>query len=167
MPAIQNNAPEIALTRFARQAMATSFEFVLPWEKLNPDRIATAGFDLIEELEAQLTVFRTTSEVSRLNRIGAQAPVPVEQGLFELLQLAQRINRDTDGAFDITSGPLIKVWGFFKRQGRIPDEGELAEARTFVGLDHLTLDAERLTVRFARNGMEINLGSIGKGYALD
>src|SRR5207247_7457 len=74
---------------------------------------------------------------------------------------------DTGGAFDITAGPLIKAWGFFRRQGRCPDDRELAQAKALVGMKHVALHPEKGTVRYRQRGVEINLGSIGKGYALD
>ncbi|HEX4589504.1 MAG TPA: FAD:protein FMN transferase [Gemmataceae bacterium] len=159
--------PEIALLRFARTAMATVFEVLLPWGTPDAEGAAASAFDRIDGLEAQLTVYRDTSEVSRLNRLAAQAPVPVERGLFDLLMLAGRITAETGGAFDITAGPLIRAWGFFNRQGRVPDDAERAAAMETVGMKHVGLDARRRSVRFDRPGVEINLGSIGKGYSLD
>jgi thiamine biosynthesis lipoprotein len=158
---------ELTLLRVARRAMATRFEFLLPFGLPHAQDAALAGLDTIDRLEAQLTVFRDTSEVSRLNRLAADVPVPVEAGLFDLLALSERLNRDTEGAFDITTGPLIKAWGFYRRQGRVPGDAELAAARDRVGMTHLRLDPERRTVRYLRRGLEINLGAIGKGYALD
>jgi thiamine biosynthesis lipoprotein len=160
-------APEITLLRFARPAMATVFEVLLPWGSPRADGAAAAALDCIDRLESQLTVYRPTSEVSRLNRVAGRAPVPAEPRLFELLSLAARITIETDGAFDVTAGPLIKAWGFFHRQGRVPDAADLAAALAKVGMRHVTLDPQRRTVRFDRPGVEINLGSIGKGYALD
>ena len=93
--------------------------------------------------------------------------VPVEAGLFELLQLAARDHGETDGAFDITAGPLIKAWGFFRGRAACPSDDELAAALERVGMRHVVLDPKRRTVRFLRPRLEINLGSIGKGYALD
>ncbi len=159
--------PESALLRFARKAMATLFEVLLPWGTPHADAAADDALNRIDRLEAQLTVYRPTSEVSRLNRLAAVAPVPVEAGLYELLALAARITEETGGAFDITAGPLIKAWGFFRRQGRVPGEDELAEALARVGMRHVALEPERRRVRYLKPGVEINLGSIGKGYALD
>jgi thiamine biosynthesis lipoprotein len=147
--------------------MATTFEVVVPWDCSNSDQAADAALNLIDSLEAQLTVYRTTSEVSRLNRLAVQAAVPVEQRLFELLQTAQRVSQTTGGAFDITAGPLIKAWGFFRRQGEMPTDEAMAMALKVVGMDHLHLDSVRRTVRFDQPRVEINLGSIGKGYAID
>jgi thiamine biosynthesis lipoprotein len=164
------NAPgplEISLLRLARRAMATAFQILLPWGTQDAGAAAENALDHIDCLEQQLTVYRDSSEVSRLNRLAAVAPVPVEAGLFDLLTLAARMTEATGGAFDITAGPLIKAWGFFSRQGRVPGEDELAEALAKVGMRHVSLDPERKAVRYARPGVEINLGSIGKGYALD
>ncbi len=156
-----------AMLRFSRRAMATTFEVLLPFDTPLSHEIEEAALDEIDRLEAQLTVFRDTSEVSRLNASAAQHPVRVEAKLFELLSVAQQVHRDTDGAFDIAVGALIKTWGFFRRQGRVPSPEEQAEVRQRIGMQHVVLDTERQTVHYQRQGVEINLGSIGKGYALD
>ncbi|MFO0809371.1 MAG: FAD:protein FMN transferase [Gemmataceae bacterium] len=158
---------EFALVCYRHRAMATVFEVLLPWGTPRGEAIASDAAALIDRLEAQLTGYRDTSEVCRLNYIAAAAPVPVERGLFKLLSDAQRLSTSTGGAFDITAGPLIKAWGFFHRQGRIPSQEEIANAMKSVGMAHVSLDPDRRSVRFDRRGVEINLGSIGKGYALD
>lgn len=156
------------LLRLARRAMACPFEVLLVARQRDPaTSAAVAALDLIDELEAQLTVYRDTSEVARVNRSAYREPVVVEAGLFELLTTAVRLWRETGGAFDVTSGPLSKVWGFFQRQAALPAEQDLADALERTGSDKLLLDAEACSVQFARDGMEINLGGIGKGYALD
>src|SRR4029078_13532347 len=104
------------------------------------------ALDRIDHLEAQLTVYHESSEVSRLNRLAAVAPVPVESGLFDLLGPAARLTADTGGAFDITAGPLIKTWGFFRRQGRVPDDREIAATLENVGMKLVTLDSLRRAV---------------------
>lgn len=147
--------------------MATQFDVILPWGTPQSDAAAGDALDLIDRLEAQLSVYRASSEVSRLNRIAAQAPVPVEPRLFDLLRQAQRLSHETGGAFDVTAGPLIKAWRFFQRAGRVPSEEDLAQATRSVGTIHVRLVESNHEVRFDRPGVEINLGSIGKGYALD
>lgn len=156
-----------AHVRFARRAMATQFEVIVPWGTPQAADAAAEALDLIDRLEAQLSVFRCTSEISRLNRTAAHAPVPLEPRLYQLLIQARQIHSETDGAFDITTGPLIRAWGFHNRAGQIPDDAALEAARANVGMNLLAFDDERRSVRFARSGVEINLGSIGKGYALD
>src|SRR5205085_465628 len=88
---------------------------------------AAAGLDEIDRLEDQLTVYREHSEMCRLNRLAATEAVAIEEGLYGLLDLAARISRETGGAYDITSGALIKSWGFFRRCGRVPTARERAE----------------------------------------
>jgi thiamine biosynthesis lipoprotein len=167
LPKEPATAPEAALLRFSRRAMATTFEVILPFGTPNALEAADDALDLIDLLEARLTVYRDESEVSRLNRLAATQPVPVEEGLFGLLALATRVSRETEGAFDISVGALIKAWGFYRRAGRVPSEEERAAVQTRVGMRHIVLDESQQAVRYLRPGLEINLGSIGKGYALD
>jgi thiamine biosynthesis lipoprotein len=161
------SSSDLVMLRFARRAMATTFEVILPFDTPTAHEFAQAALDEIDRLETQLTVYRDTSEVSRLNAKAAHHPVRVERNLFDLLTLATKIHRDTDGAFDISVGALIKTWGFFRREGRVPTPQERADVRERIGMQHVVLDAQRQTIFFRRQGLEINLGSIGKGYALD
>ncbi len=161
-------SPEaISLLRFGRRAMAATFELFLSIAVPDAMSLAEAALDEVARLEEQLTVFHDQSEVSRLNRNAVHGSVVVEDRLFRLLELAIRLHRETGGAFDITTGALTKAWGFYRRQGRVPSPEEQAEAISRVGSQHLMLDAERRSVRYLRPGLEINLGSIGKGFALD
>ncbi len=150
-----------------RNAMACRFEVTLPATETTGVVVATEALDQIDQLEAQLTVFRPDSEVSYVNRQAASEAVRVQQSLFDLLVLCKQLHAQTEGAFDITSGPLIRCWGFLKREGRVPGNEEIEQARALVGSDKLRLDPEHQTVRYSQPGVEINLGSIGKGYALD
>jgi FAD:protein FMN transferase len=164
-PAESSSAP--AFSRFARRAMATTFEVILPFGAEAACEAAEAALDEIDRLEAQLTVYRDTSEVSWLNARAAHEPVRVERNLFEILATARAIHDETGGAFDIAVGALIKTWGFHRRAGRVPTEQERAAVRERIGMKHIHLDSARQTVSFDQPGVEINLGSIGKGYALD
>jgi len=163
----RNDADEAVLLRFARQAMATTFELILPCGTDSAQVIADGALNEIDRLEAQLTVFRDDSEVSRLNAQAAGTPVIVDEDLFQLLARARHLHEQTEGAFDIAVGALIKAWGFYRRQGRMPSDQEREAALATSGMRHVHLDADRRTVSFAAPGVEINLGSIGKGYALD
>jgi thiamine biosynthesis lipoprotein len=158
---------DLTLLRVSRRAMATTFEIALPYG--TPDGLAAAehALDLIDTLEDQLTVYRDHSEVSQLNATAATGPVGVEQNLFDLLHFSATLTNETAGAFDIATGALIKAWGFFKREGRVPSPSELAHARACSGMRHVVLNAEPRTVKYRRSGLEINLGGIGKGHALD
>jgi len=158
---------ESALLRFGRRAMATGFEIALPLGPPSALEAAEDGLDLINRLEAQLTVYRDDSDVSRINRHAAISPMPVEPRLFALFELAARIHGESAGAYDITVGALIKAWGFQRRQGRVPSTEERADALARSGMRHVVLDPQRRTIHYRRADVEINLGSIGKGYALD
>lgn len=129
--------------------------------------LAERALDLIDRLEAQLTVYRDDSELSRLNATAHLGPVVVEPGLFGLLDRAARLGVETGGAYDVATGALSEAWGFFRGPRRVPDPETLEDARARTGAHHLQLDRERMTIAFDRPGIVINLGSIGKGYAID
>jgi thiamine biosynthesis lipoprotein len=160
-------ADEVALLRLGWRAMATRYEILLPFDTPNACPAAQAAFDLLDELEDQLSVYRDHSEVCRINRLAAHRPVRVESCLFGLLQRAQQISRESGGAFDITAHALIQAWGFFRGPRRVPSDEDRALALERVGMQHVELNPEKRTVRYHRDGLGINLGSIGKGYALD
>jgi thiamine biosynthesis lipoprotein len=155
------------LIRASRPAMGSYFEVRLGANTPGGVALASRALDLIDALEGQLTVYRDDSEVSRLNATAHLGPVEVAPGLFGLLEQAVAIGRATQGAYDVTAGALSVAWGFFKGPKRVPSPEVLAEARARTGQHHLTLDPDRRTVAFDRPGLLINLGSIGKGYAID
>jgi thiamine biosynthesis lipoprotein len=155
------------LVRARRPGMGSFFEVILSARVPAVLVLADQLLNLFDQLEDQLTIYREDSELSRINANAAQGPIPVESRLFDLLIQARAITRQTQGAFDVTSGPLSRVWGFVKGPRRVPDSATRAAARACCGIDGLDLDADRRTVAFRRAGMELNLGAIGKGYALD
>ena len=152
----------------ACHAMATRFEIVLHGE--NPTALRAAGEEAlgeVEQLEAQLSLFRTSSEIAYVNARAAKGPVRVTPGLFALLQWAQKLSEESRGAFDITVAPLVRCWGFMGGDGRFPRPEEVAEARAKVGMGLVQLNPADFTVQFAREGVMLDLGAIGKGYAVE
>lgn len=152
----------------AHSAMATRFEFVLVGR--DPARLRAAGeeaFDEVDRIEAQLTLYKSSSEIAHVNAGASFKPVRVSPTTFDLLTRAQHFWQLSDGAFDITVAPLVRCWGFMKGSGERPTDEQIAAAREVVGMQFLELDPAAVTVRFKRAGMMLDLGSIGKGYALD
>ncbi len=165
------------LTHVSRQAMACQFEIRFPAGIGRPAsmagghehdiQLALETLESVETLEEQLSFFRPASEINRINLLAAEGPVEVEPGLFDLLCLAKEIWRQTEGALDITAAPLWQAWGFARRTAAVPGEEQIAQALSRVGFHLVELDARLHTIRFLRPGVQLNLGSIGKGYALD
>jgi len=159
-----------ATTRLTATRRAMACEFAVEYHAADGAETTDAvleSLNLVERIEDQLTVYRDHSEVVAINAVAADEPVSVEPQLFSLLELSAWFHSATNGAFDITSGPLSKAWGFFRREGRLPSQVEIDDALDRVGAQHVLLDVEQGTVRFDRAGVEINFNSIGKGYALD
>ena len=109
--------------------MGSFFEIRLGTKVPGAVDLASRALDLIDELEAQLTVYSDDSEVSRLNATAHLGPVEVEPGLFGLLERAVELSRQTAGAYDVTSGALSEAWGFVRGPKRVPDPETLADAR--------------------------------------
>jgi thiamine biosynthesis lipoprotein len=153
--------------RVYRHAMACRFEVTLGGEDAACIEAARQALDRVDAIEERLSIFRETSTLAMINRSAAHVPVAVDDDLLALLRLCRRLHRDTGGAFDVTATPLSKCWGFLRRQGRLPDAAEITAARACVGMDLVAIDDDRRTVAFTRNGVALNLGAIGKGWALD
>jgi len=152
----------------ARQAMATRFELVLHGSDESVLRAAgEEALDEIARVEDELSYFRPTSQVFRINQEAAHGPVRVAPGLFRLLQQARQLSAESGNSFDITVAPLMRCWGLYTREGRVPEPGELAAARAKTGMNLVELDDATSTVRFTREGVQLDLGSIGKGYAVE
>lgn len=124
-------------------------------------------FGEIDRLDDEMSNYKPASELSQINREAAERPVMVSPELFRLIRYSLALSEETNGAFDITVGPLVKAWGFFRGKGRVPKSEELTEVMKHVGYRHVQLDSEKRTIRFDTKGIEIDLGAIAKGYALD
>jgi FAD:protein FMN transferase len=148
--------------------MACRFEITLAGEDARHVPAARDALREADRLEASLSVFRDTSDLTRINRHAALGPVDVDPELFALLARCHELHAATGGAFDITSTPLSRCWGFLRRQGRLPSAADIEAARSCVGMEAVALCAESSAraVHFTRPSIELNLGSIGKGYAV-
>ena len=126
-----------------------------------------AAFAEARRLESMLSNYRAQSEWSKVNREAARGAVQVSPELFNLLAACLEASRQSMGTFDISVGPLMRVWGFYKGSGRLPSAAEVSGALEKVGYQNIVLDAQNRTVRFRKEGLEIDPGGIGKGYAVD
>jgi thiamine biosynthesis lipoprotein len=159
-----------ALQRFAftEPHMGTLFQIVLfAPEARAAQSAASAAFARIAELNRLLSDYDPASEVSRLSRAPVGTPVKISAELAALLQRSQTFARQSEGAFDVTLGPMVRQWREARKAGRLPDVAAREEARRASGHTHLQLDATTSTVILNRAGMRIDLGGIAKGYAAD
>jgi thiamine biosynthesis lipoprotein len=159
-----------ALARLERtdEAMGSWFGLVMYGPgRAELEAAADAAFEEVHRLDRLLSNYRPASEWSGVNRAAAARPVRVSPELFDLLSACLEYSRQSDGAFDITVGPLMKMWGFFRGEGVLPSGPVVTDALGRVGYRHVLLEAEGRTVRFLRPGIELDPGGIGKGYAVD
>lgn len=152
--------------------MGTTFRLVLyAPDPESAGAAAEAAFERIAALDASLSDYDAASELRRLSASsqgGAMAaPVEVSRELFEVLAHARQVSERTDGAFDVTVGPFVRLWRRSARQGELPSAARLAAAALAVGYQHVVLDEDARTVRLQCGGMRLDLGGIAKGYALD
>jgi len=156
------------LTQLTRPAMATEWEILLPYPAPPAwtDAVAVA-LEQIGHWESRLSSYLPNSELSRINRSAYEQAIKLDGELWQLFDEALQAWRITEGAYDLTAGPLIDAWGIAKRAQRRPPDSELADLRERVGSQHLLLDPAAHTIRFARPGIQLNPGGIGKGFALD
>jgi len=125
------------------------------------------AFEEVERLEEALSKFRPSSEICRINRLAAFKPVTTDPEVFSLIDRSLRYSEQTGGAFDITVGSLMRTWGFFRAEGHFPSTDDLNAARECTGFEKIVLDPGTRTIQFGVPGMELDLGAIGKGYAVD
>jgi FAD:protein FMN transferase len=126
-----------------------------------------AAFAEARRIDRLLSNYKPDSELSSVNKHAAEAPVQVSGELFSLLQTCMQVSRRSDGAFDITVGPLMKLWGFYRDEGHVPNAQAVSGSLKHVGYRYVRLDPEQGTVRFLKAGLELDPGGVGKGYAID
>lgn len=166
---IESNCDSITgLHRFCHEAMATTFEiFILHSDGRYARQAAQAAFSELDRLEGELSRFIENSDISRINNLPAGQPVLIGLETFECLQIAARMYEETSGAFDVTIGPLLNCWLNEDKTLRTPSEEQLNLARQRTGMHLLRLDQSEHTVEILAAPVQIDLGGIGKGYAVD
>lgn len=160
--------PSGPLTVYRRAAMASDFEVSL--NATRDDSGADAALDALDEvdrIENVLSIFRPTTLASRVNLLAAELNVRVDEEFWGWLETAIRFSEETEGAFDVAAAPLWRAWGFAKRDGEFPAPDVLKRALELSGTRHLQLDEAERSIAFDEEGVELNFGAIGKGFALD
>src|SRR4051812_35879824 len=125
------------------------------------------ALDEVDRIDRLMSHYKRESPLSRLNREAGQHAVSVDPELFAFIKRSLQYSEESGGAFDITVGPLMNAWGFFRGEGHLPTEPELSTARQRVGAHHVILNENDRTIRFDIEGVQLDLGGIAKGYAVD
>ena len=150
------------------EAMGSAYSIaVYGYDREQMEAAVEAAFDEARQLDSMLSNYKPDSEWSEVNREAARHPVRLSPELFQLLADCQEYSRQSEGAFDISVGPLMKVWGFYKGTGHLPHRAEVMAAMASVGYRHVHLDPADQSISFDRPGVELDPGGIGKGYAVD
>jgi thiamine biosynthesis lipoprotein len=159
---------DLVRVEMSEEIMGSSFSLVL-YGKDRPmlESAGRAAMDEAHRLDRLLSNYRSDSPWSAVNRDAAKRAVSVPPELFDLLSACLDYSRQTGGAFDVTVGPLTRLWGFHDGDGALPRPTAIAETLQRVGYRHLRLDRGRQAIRFSRPGMELDPGGVGKGYAVD
>jgi FAD:protein FMN transferase len=136
-------------------------------DQQHADTAFRAAFARVAQLDAELSDYLPDSELNRLSTTAVKRPVKISDDLLRVIEASQKLAVQTDGAFDITIGPLSHLWREARKTKRIPDAQAIAEAKEKCGYRKLRLDAAARTVAFDRAGMQLDVGAIAKGYAAD
>ena len=155
--------------RLARLAMRTRFEVVIT-DTDDPARLQAAGEEALDEIgrcESLLSAYRDDAELFRINARAGDEAVRVDPRMLAFLLRARELSTLSAGTCDPTAGALVACWRAAGEHGQVPDDAAIAAARGACGMDRVLLDETARTVRFARPGMRLDPGAIGKGYALE
>lgn len=160
------DAPTLYSYREIHMGVAVELKFVAPTEA-KAEEVARAVFARFAELEAIFSDYRADSEASRLAGHPVGTAVQVSPEMFTVLTAAQEVWKASDRAFDVTAGPVVRLWRQTRTTGRTPPYSELSAALDQTGFQHVRLDAKRRTVTVLKDGVRLDFGGITKGYACD
>ena len=159
------NAP--APLREIHYVMGTLLEITLYHEPQEEGkRVLARCFQEARRLEEIFSAYDDDSDLNRLNRHAGLGPVEIDRELWSVLEIARSLSRDTDGAMDITVGPLIDLWKAAEEQGTMPARALVTETLDRTGIAEVQLLQDGRAA-LGRAGMRLDLGGIGKGYAVD
>lgn len=125
-----------------------------------------AAFNAIKDIEKLASRFLPASELNKINANAGRVPVKVNDILFDMIEMSVHFSKMSDGAFDITVGPVVSLWSIGTKQS-IPRDKEIREKLKLVSYKNIVLDRAKKTVFLKNTGMQIDLGGVAKGYAVD
>ena len=126
--------------------------------------LVPGAFALMQELSQMIDMYDPSSELSEVNRAAYENPVKVSDELFSLIEYAYDVTVDTDGAFNIAIGPLVRLWGIGGGDEKRPSDEEIEETLELVDWKDIVIDEQEHSIRFLKEGMLIDLSAVGKGY---
>ena len=171
--------PRVGFPRGTADASLKRFEYSLPRmgtifrvemyaaDGAHASKAAEAAYARAEELEQIMSDYRPDSELNTLAREGCKAPFPVSQDLYDVLTRAMWISHESGGMFDVSIGPVVRLWRAARKSGQLPDAAAIAKALALVNYHDIVMDPQNHTVFLKRSGMILDLGGVGKGYAAD
>jgi len=151
----------------ARYSMGTMFDIVVYHSSHDEaERAIGKAMSEIVRLDGVLSNFKAESDLSRLNREGRDRFVAVDASMYDVVRQSLEFSRLSSGRFDVTIAPVLRVWKQAHEEGRSPSDAELHAAANCVGADKVeTREPDR--IRYREGCVEIDLGGIGKGYAVE
>ncbi|MCK4822143.1 FAD:protein FMN transferase [bacterium] len=130
-------------------------------------KVIQHAFDEGKRIENLLSIYKKESEISMVNLKAGLEEVKVSEDSLYVIEKALYYSELSDGVFDITVGPLIELWGFRNGEKKVPDKTEIEKILALVNYKNLSINREKSTVKLEKPGMQIDLGGIAKGYAVD
>jgi len=173
LPAIADDkaAADLSSVHLSHTAMTADFDFLLFGEDdMDPEYMREAAqeaFDAIDALESCISNWIDGSPTAVMNRDAGDRVVVVPPELFSLMATSKHYWEDTNHVFDVTVGPLLKLWGFYGKKGGLPSPDEIKQTLDIVGMNRVELNKADRSVKFERPGMRVDFGGIGKGLAVD
>ena len=153
---------------YSTQKMGSPFNLVLYADtKQIADSAAKESFRLVDSINLICSDYDSTSELFKLRYSVVGLPVRVSPILFALLYVAKAANKDAYGSFDITVGPLSRLWRNARKSQQFPTNGAINTARNRIGFNKVQLDSAAQTITFLQPNMQLDMGAIAKGYAAD
>lgn len=159
-------AAQVGRYRFVQPKMGSPFHLVLyAGDSVTAQQKATAAFALIDSFNKIFSDYDTTSELSRLSATaGKDSFVKVSSVLYDMIAQSKSHYKTSKHTFDITIGPLSRLWRQVRREGRFPNPAQIDSAKRLTGMDKILIDTITKKVKLLQGGMQLDLGGIGKGY---